>query len=65
MMLSQLSLFVATRPQIEESRRRSYPEWGKGMTLEAFEERDNLLDRSEVAADNRFTTWSAPRLMLR
>ncbi|KAH6899517.1 hypothetical protein BKA70DRAFT_1313711 [Coprinopsis sp. MPI-PUGE-AT-0042] len=61
-MLSHLSLFIATRPQIEESRRRSYPEWGKGMSPEAFEERDNLLDRSEVAGNDRFTTWVlAPR----
>jgi hypothetical protein len=33
------------------------------MTPEAFEERDNLLDRGEVAAENRFTTWFAPSAM--
>ncbi|KAH6899564.1 hypothetical protein BKA70DRAFT_1115409 [Coprinopsis sp. MPI-PUGE-AT-0042] len=61
-MLSHLSLFVATRPQIEESRRRSYLEWGKGMAPEDYEELANRLDRSEVAAEDRFTTWVlAPR----
>ena len=39
-------------------------EWGRGMSFEAFTERDNMVDRATVAANNRFTTWLASRLFL-
>ncbi|KAH6915165.1 hypothetical protein BKA70DRAFT_568086 [Coprinopsis sp. MPI-PUGE-AT-0042] len=61
-MLSDLSLFVATRLQIEESRRRSYPQWGRGMSPEAWAERHERIDKAAVAAEDRLTTWVlAPR----
>ncbi|KAJ8090166.1 hypothetical protein PM082_018753 [Marasmius tenuissimus] len=61
--LSSLSLFVATVEQAKESLRRARHQWGKDMTPEEFEMRDQTWSRElECAKDGKFTTWVlAPR----
>ncbi|KAL0066815.1 hypothetical protein AAF712_006216 [Marasmius tenuissimus] len=61
--LSSLSLFVATEEQAKESLRRARHQWGKDMTPEEFEMRDQTWTRElECAKDGKFTTclkWPA------
>ncbi|EJD07437.1 uncharacterized protein FOMMEDRAFT_71777 [Fomitiporia mediterranea MF3/22] len=60
--LSTLSLFPATKEQILESRKRTYPQWGRGLTLEGYFARESRLDIAEHAQGDKFTTWVlAPR----
>ncbi|KAK1228233.1 hypothetical protein PQX77_008745 [Marasmius sp. AFHP31] len=61
--LSSLSVFVATEEQAKESLRRARNQWGKDMTPEEFEMRDQTWTRDlECAKDGKFTTWVlAPR----
>ncbi|KAF5383843.1 hypothetical protein D9615_003652 [Tricholomella constricta] len=55
--LSSLSLFVATPEQITESRRRTFVQWGRGMTEEEYLARDAFTDKHENAQDGRLITW--------
>lgn len=57
-LLSSLSLFPATLEQKLETRQRSYPHWGRGLTQEQYLARDAQLDPQEHAADGKLTTWS-------
>ncbi|KAJ6573900.1 hypothetical protein DFH09DRAFT_1246660 [Mycena vulgaris] len=60
--LSALSLFPATPEQIAEARRRIFPEWGKGLTLEEHLARDASQDQFDGSRDGRLITWVlAPR----
>ncbi|KAJ3497207.1 hypothetical protein NLJ89_g10380 [Agrocybe chaxingu] len=55
--LSSLTLFPATPAQVYESRKRSFVQWGRGVSLEAYLRRDARMDNHEVARDGRLTTW--------
>ncbi|PPQ63368.1 hypothetical protein CVT24_005633 [Panaeolus cyanescens] len=55
--LSTLTLRVANREQTIESRKRSYHEWGRGMTLEKYLERDEKTEQHEIAKNGRLVTW--------
>ncbi|EAU84600.2 hypothetical protein CC1G_00119 [Coprinopsis cinerea okayama7 len=60
--LSLYSLYLATPAQAEEARKRSFQEWGRGVTLEEYLERDARIERSTVGADGLFVAWVlAPR----
>ncbi|KAL0571853.1 hypothetical protein V5O48_010105 [Marasmius crinis-equi] len=63
MELSALSLFAATPEQAKESLRRARDQWGKDMTPQEYESRDeNWIREFESARDGKFTTWIlAPR----
>ncbi len=54
---SDLSLFPATYEQIIDSRKRSAVQWAGKMTLEAYLQRDVILDGQEQAADGKFVVW--------
>lgn len=56
-LLSSLSLFAATEEQTIESRRRTHAEFGNGMTMEEYLERDAINDQHEIARDGNLTTW--------
>ncbi|KAK7683208.1 hypothetical protein QCA50_013881 [Cerrena zonata] len=59
--LSSLSLYPATDDQKIESRRRSYVEWNRGLSLEHYLRRDELMYDDEHAREY-ITTWVlAPR----
>ncbi|KZT10327.1 uncharacterized protein LAESUDRAFT_645084 [Laetiporus sulphureus 93-53] len=55
--LADLSLFPATREQTIESRRRSAKQWAKGLSLEQYFKRDEIMERQEHATDGRLITW--------
>jgi hypothetical protein len=55
--LSSLSIFQATREQVLESRRRSFAEWHKGMSLKQFLFRDEFLETQEHASCGKLITW--------
>ena len=62
---SELSLFVATLEQIQESRKRSHASWGRGLSMEAYLQKDNIMDLGEHAANGKLTTWCAIILFLK
>ena len=55
--LASLSLFVATPEQLIESRQRTFLQWGSGMTLEQYLERDASLEKHEHAQHEGVVTW--------
>jgi hypothetical protein len=55
--LSQISLFVATREQALEARRRTHVEWSKGLSMEAYLQHDQRLEQLEHARDGRLFDW--------
>ncbi|KAF8886729.1 hypothetical protein BD779DRAFT_1441401 [Infundibulicybe gibba] len=60
--LSLLSLFQATHAQMILSRRRTFTEWGKGMSEEEYLQRDLDCDAFEHTKDGKLITWVlAPR----
>ncbi|KDR67920.1 hypothetical protein GALMADRAFT_79036 [Galerina marginata CBS 339.88] len=59
--LCELSLFPATKAQIRVSRTRTFKQWGRGMTLEEYLDRDEKSDRHDVAKDGRLVTWVLAR----
>ncbi|KAG0691714.1 hypothetical protein DFH29DRAFT_1010385 [Suillus ampliporus] len=60
--LASLSLFRATRAQIEESRHRSFPHWGGTLSLTEYLARDDMMGCGEHAKDGKHITWVlAPR----
>ncbi|KZV83705.1 hypothetical protein EXIGLDRAFT_842756 [Exidia glandulosa HHB12029] len=59
---SLYTLFPATPEQVRESRVRTHPQWGRGVPLDEYLERDAKLDTFAHASDGRLTTWVlAPR----
>ncbi|KAL1746773.1 hypothetical protein HDZ31DRAFT_33402 [Schizophyllum fasciatum] len=60
--LKDLSLYLATREQAIESRKRSFKQWNNGLSLEQYLARDVALENQENAIDGKFLTWVlAPR----
>ena len=55
--LASLTLFRATRAQVHESRKRTWPQWGGQLTEEQYLERDAQMDTMEHAVDSRMITW--------
>jgi hypothetical protein len=55
--LASLSLFRATREQTEESRRRSFPQWGGTLSLTDYLARDAAMELGEHAKDGKLITW--------
>jgi len=55
--LASLSLFRATPAQVEESRRRTWPQWGGTLSLTEYLARYAELDLVEPAKDGRLITW--------
>jgi hypothetical protein len=57
--VSTLSLFAADKDQIEESRRRTFQEWGKASNLspEQYQMREEFLAAQDMAKDNRLVVW--------
>ena len=55
----KLSLFAATPEQIQESRKRSHASWSRGLSVEAYVERDNIMDLQEHATEGKLVTWYA------
>ncbi|KAI0711175.1 hypothetical protein C8T65DRAFT_829492 [Cerioporus squamosus] len=57
-----LSIFPATSEQVQVSRSRYAAQWSIGRSLEAYLQRDVVLDAEEHAANGKLTTWVlAPR----
>lgn len=52
-----LSLFVATPEQTQETRKRTHGSWSRGLSVEAYVKRDNVMDNDEHAADGKLVTW--------
>ena len=52
-----LSLFVATPEQTEESRKRTHASWSRGLSIEAYVKRDNVMDLDEHASEGKLITW--------
>ncbi|KAH9919959.1 uncharacterized protein BXZ73DRAFT_104779 [Epithele typhae] len=55
--LCELSLYPATRQQTLDSRRRHFEQWGRGMPLEEYLRRDDVLDSDPHAANGNMITW--------
>ncbi|RDX54608.1 hypothetical protein OH76DRAFT_1397971 [Lentinus brumalis] len=55
--LADLSLFPATSEQVRESRSRYAAQWSIGRSLEAYLQRDVVLDADEHAANGKLITW--------
>lgn len=53
---SPLSIYPATDDQKIESRKRSFASWNRGLSLEHYLRRDELMDIGEHARDN-LITW--------
>ncbi|KAG2150248.1 uncharacterized protein EDB93DRAFT_1240282 [Suillus bovinus] len=60
--LASLSLFRGTPAQVEESRRRTFPQWGGTLSLTDYLARDVTMESGEHAKDGKLITWVlAPR----
>ena len=55
--LATLSLYPATEEQTLASRKRTFPQWGRGLTIEQYLTRDAQLDVQEHATGGKLTTW--------
>jgi hypothetical protein len=57
--VSLLSLFAADKGQIEESRRRTFQQWGKASNLssEQYQLREEFLAAQEMAKDGKLIVW--------
>lgn len=55
--IASLTLYPATYDQKIESRKRTCPQWGRGLSEEEYLTRDAKLDVLEHAADGKMTTW--------
>jgi hypothetical protein len=55
--LASFSIFPATPDQVLASRKHSWVQWAKGMSIEDYLLRDELLEVLEHAADGKLTTW--------
>jgi hypothetical protein len=57
MELSELSIFPANAAQIHESRRRTFSEWGRGLEVEEYIKREEMLDTKPHATDGKMVIW--------
>lgn len=55
--LASLSLFRATPAQTEESRRRTFPQWGGTLSQTDYLARDAAMELGEYAKDGKWITW--------
>jgi hypothetical protein len=55
--LASLSLFRATPAQVEESRLRTWPQWGAPLSLKEYLGRYTKMDTEESATDGKLITW--------
>lgn len=55
--IASLTLYPATYEQKIESRKRTCPQWGRGLSEEEYLTRDAKLDVLEHATDGKMTTW--------
>jgi hypothetical protein len=55
--MDTLSIYRATKEQILESRRRTFVEWGRGLTLEEYIAREEMLDAEPHATDGKMSIW--------
>ncbi|KAF9449933.1 hypothetical protein P691DRAFT_811379 [Macrolepiota fuliginosa MF-IS2] len=61
-MLSEVSLYVATPEQTIIVRKRNAAQWGMGLTVDEFLDREAKGDEEEFARDGKLITWVlAPR----
>lgn len=58
-----LTLVPANREQTLESRRRTFVQWARGLSLEEYLTRESQLDIAEHAA-GKLTTWFALELRI-
>lgn len=54
--MENLTLFQADQDQVEESWRRTFTQWGKGMTIEEYLDRERSLQKLEHAT-NKYAVW--------
>ncbi|KAF8579921.1 hypothetical protein K439DRAFT_1648335 [Ramaria rubella] len=60
--VATLSLFLATPAQVQASRTVNHVQWGRGLSIEGYLKRSELLDIYEHAEDGGLMTWVlAPR----
>lgn len=60
--LASLSLFPATRAQVEETWRRTWPQWGGALSLTEYLAREADMESMDHAKDGKLITWVlAPR----
>jgi len=57
MRLSDLSLYVATREQTMASWKHTAVDWGTGLTLEEYIDRERIGEKKEFARDGKHITW--------
>jgi hypothetical protein len=55
--IALLSLFPATPAQLEESRLRTWPQWGGTLSLKEYLGRYTEMDIVESAKDGKLITW--------
>ena len=55
--LTDVGLFVATQEQVIECRSQAFHEWGRGLTLQQYLDREARLEKLEQAADHKLTAW--------
>lgn len=63
-MLSEISLYVATAEQTIASRKRTYAEWGRGLTLEEYLDREVVGEGEEFARDGKLITWCVAWILI-
>lgn len=54
---ASLSLFPATRAQVEESWCRTWPQWGGTLSLTEYLAREVEMESMDHAKDGKFITW--------
>jgi len=60
--MDALSIFPATKEQILESRHQTWTEWSRGLSLEAYLQREEMLNSQPHANNGKLTIWVlAPR----
>lgn len=57
LMLSKVSLYAATTEQIIASRKRTFVEWGRGLTMDEYLDRDAVGEGEEFGRDEKLMTW--------
>jgi hypothetical protein len=55
--LASLSLFAATPEQVLASRKGTFAQWAKTMTMEEYLHRDICMETMDHAVNGKLTTW--------
>ena len=55
--MDALSIFPATKEQILESRHQTWTEWSRGLSLEAYLQREEMLNSQPHANNGKLTIW--------